>query len=657
MVSACKPEPVHLFCVIQIIFQTQNHKQPFPWIVLLFSIQIFLLSVLLLIWAVKLVKRGKGLARSKRAEDADNLPEQPDGQIATNDILFFLAKDHLRAKLSHDVDEILKTKESLKTTLRAIHETLCEKHEEKEARRLLITIIRCTCVKHPYDQIGRRMASLAKTIYKEEILHQFGFFLKVTKYFSIPFFVRRSKWGQSVMMNIPILIATMTMLHKVVVYGYDIYTDAIVIDEIDQNIDNFKIPLLNSTELSFEVLRNFTLDKIGNKGVGTMKEPCEFLDLTEDVFDEHVPLYKMIVSQMGDVHWNPNKNTNHSLKDAFVLVSKILPIVRDKTLFNSIKTKRRTGDVLLDIAAAFDQTASNLKSKLGELTKISKLPLAEKISQRTKAAYEKSAYRNIDEVDLIQVFVNTFISIEEEDSKTVKKPRFAPLGSLEARERCRKVVRKLIQLFGHKDLEKVIRIWFEEEYTRSNTLAKNPNFMTKNIMKSVFYFLILTALWTLAIEVKHAVTNIYKSRQFPLLTTFLLVKNENDPNSQLFLRDPKDTGNGCVKMIADRHNSSIHEATHETLSAVNIQIALFLYMATFISLGDQVFKDSFGVKMPLNAGFETMTKFSSSAMMDSLLAGAVKAVSLLTLFHFDLRNCLSDFCPVQHLHDPTRPRC
>ena len=114
MVSACKPEPVHLFCVLQIIFQTQNHKQPFPWIVLLFSIQIFLLSVLLLIWAVKLVKRGKGLARSKRTE---NLPEQPDGQIATNDILFFLAKDHLRAKLSHDVDEILKTKESLKTTL------------------------------------------------------------------------------------------------------------------------------------------------------------------------------------------------------------------------------------------------------------------------------------------------------------------------------------------------------------------------------------------------------------------------------------------------------------------------------------------------------------------------------------------------------------
>ena len=74
-------------------------------------------------------------------------------------------------------------------------------------------------------------------------------------------------------------------------------------------------------------------------------------------------------------------------------------------------------------------------------------------------------------------------------------------------------------------------------------------------------------------------------------------------------------------MTAERHRSSIREATYETLSAINIQIALFIYMATFIDLGNRVFEASFSRKMPLNLGDETMTEFSSSAMMHSFIAG------------------------------------
>ena len=202
--------------------------------------------------------------------------------------------------------------------------------------------------------------------------------------------------------------------------------------------------------------------------------------------------------------------------------------------------------------------------------------------------------------------------------------------------RCRKHVKSLVGLFGDKELEKVVKIWFEAENTKSNILAKNANFMTKNIMRSVYYFLLLTMLWTLSTEVKQVVTNICRSKQFPLITNFFLVKNENDPNSPLFTEETGNnaSNNDCVKMTADRHRSSIHEATHETLSAINIQIALFIYMATFIDLGDRVFETSFGVRMPFNLGDETMTEFSSSAMMNSLIAGSA---NFLTFYVFLLQ--------------------
>ena len=52
------------------MFQTKSNyeKRPFPWMVVLLALQVLLLAVILLVWAAKLVKRGKHLARNPDEE-------------------------------------------------------------------------------------------------------------------------------------------------------------------------------------------------------------------------------------------------------------------------------------------------------------------------------------------------------------------------------------------------------------------------------------------------------------------------------------------------------------------------------------------------------------------------------------------------------------
>ena len=423
------------------MFQTQSNyeSQPFPWMVVLLAVQILLLAVILLVWAARLVKRGKHLARNpdeeRNAEENEACGDAPPRPF-NNNILLHLAKEHLRAQLSHDVSEISRAKESLVRHLSAVHEEFLATRELKETRQIVMRMIRCSCVKHPYDQTGRRMACLTKAIYKEEILQDFSFFHKLKKFFSVPFFIRESRWGPKVMMNIPIIIATLSTMYKILVYGYDIYTDANVIDEIDQNIDNFKIPHLNSTELGFQAMRNFTLDKIVGNGIDGMKEPCEFLKLTEDVFDQTIPFYKTLVSKMGDIHWNPNQNANYGIKDLLLFVKKSIPTARQieemaRRLITIMSESELSGlsdsgwlsnTVVLEgckLALGLPQLCNELNKVRTDASGIEKqiedilnLPIADTLIRRTRDAYKSSPLRDIDLVDMVESFVETYNSLE-----------------------------------------------------------------------------------------------------------------------------------------------------------------------------------------------------------------------------------------------------
>ena len=106
-------------------------------------------------------------------------------------------------------------------------------------------------------------------------------------------------------------------------------------------------------------------------------------------------------------------------------------------------------------------------------------------------------------------------------------------------------------------------------------------FLLKSIIRSAVFFLVVTLIWTLLSEALTVVKDIVYFKHWPLITNFQLECQENDPNSPLF-KDEKNSDNDYVTKSSKRYELNIHEATKETLSTINIQVAVWIYMATHI---------------------------------------------------------------------------
>lgn len=99
------------------------------------------------------------------------------------------------------------------------------------------------------------------------------------------------------------LWAALGTMRKGSVYVYDMYADIQVIEELRQ-IPNIAAPEIPPQEAIIFFCFNYT-----ETGVFGMKDPCAFLDQIEEVGNEIVPFYKLIISEGANVHLNPNRNT------------------------------------------------------------------------------------------------------------------------------------------------------------------------------------------------------------------------------------------------------------------------------------------------------------------------------------------------------------
>eukprot|EP00092_Neocalanus_flemingeri_P011540 GFUD01012436.1.p1 GENE.GFUD01012436.1~~GFUD01012436.1.p1 ORF type:complete len:649 (-),score=97.52 GFUD01012436.1:25-1743(-) len=196
--------------------------------------------------------------------------------------------------------------------------------------------------------------------------------------------------------------------------------------------------------------------------------------------------------------------------------------------------------------------------------------------------------------------------------------------------KCRSYVKRLFELMHNDVIKEASIIYFTKNDTEQSVHRINRDsqqklkFMTVRIMRSTMFFLILTMAWTLATEVKQILLNIFRSNLWPLLTNFKLACNENRSLSPLF--QGRNTSNDYVIIASQRHNLNIQEATHETLSAINIQIALWVYMATFLTESKRLFKASFNISLDnkmYGLDEDAFTDFFSSAMLTSLVAGVI----------------------------------
>ena len=217
--------------------------------------------ILLLFWTVRLVKRGRALTQdtgepARKTPDTDGTQDIiVDKDQATDAKLLELAKASLVASLAFDSDKMEQAESALVDFLNSEQEQIMSQGRKNiTAKQVIMKKIRCALVQHPYDNIGRQMAAHARTLYKRKVLNETKWWHRVQESFDIQKILRSNQRVRKVLLLTPILLASIGMLHKSVVYCTDMTSDIQVILELKENIAMFHIPkistLLNKTQLN-----------------------------------------------------------------------------------------------------------------------------------------------------------------------------------------------------------------------------------------------------------------------------------------------------------------------------------------------------------------------------------------------------------------------
>ena len=237
--------------------------------------------------------------------------------------------------------------------------------------------------------------------------------------------------------------------------------------------------------------------------------------------------------------------------------------------------------------------------------------------------------------------MKTFSSamIKQLDLKTIKKIKHNTthhtfhVSLTESQILCRDTIRSIFSIKKNRAIRRTIAKYYaKKKGNKKNNIDQihkgvheTLKFLTRNIIRSVIFFLVITITGTLLIEAKTIFFDFYRSNQIPLISNLKLKWQENDPNSPLIAKD-ENCSNKYVLEASKRNNFNIKEATHETLSAINIQIALWVYLSAFLGIMKRYLNKSFAIdatNKDLGLRNGDFTDFGQSAMKTSLLGGII----------------------------------
>ena len=218
----------------------------------------------------------------------------------------------------------------------------------------------------------------------------------------------------------------------------------------------------------------------------------------------------------------------------------------------------------------------------------------------------KKALKTLDEElkEKQSLFKHSFFEIMDEfndgisrilDPDNVKSFNFTPshpdpLG-IEMNENetlCRKYIIRFFELTNNDVINSTIVSFFTSNISENNLekVQENAydkgNFLTKHILSGAWWFLLFTMIITILCEVKDCFVKAVKFGRLPLLSKFGLASSELNTDSRLFEEEAKRTSNTYVEKASTRNDGTISEASRETLVAVNIQMAVWVYMSGLI---------------------------------------------------------------------------
>ena len=110
--------------------------------------------MILIVWLIRLVKRGNDLVNEDDEKGLQNKIVKDDWTLDGEDQLFNLAKAHHNSKIRLDDAKMNETKIKLVEHLDSEYKKMNKKH----SKRIMLMKIRTSLIKNPYDQIGRKMA-------------------------------------------------------------------------------------------------------------------------------------------------------------------------------------------------------------------------------------------------------------------------------------------------------------------------------------------------------------------------------------------------------------------------------------------------------------------------------------------------------------------
>ena len=594
--------------------------------------------------------------------------------------LFKLAKNHYMAKLDYDLDRINQSRKDLVGYLESEYAEM----NTNSAKRIMIKRIRISLVKNPYDQVGRKMASVTKDIFKENVLKEFPLCFGLLKCMRIPDQFLKKEWIKRMLLYSPVIFALSGFVFRMTIYTNDMVSDVNVIQELLEFEKSFQTPTFsqffkNRSESS-NAVEQFFLEKFTNYGLPVLTEPCELLDLVDQIPADIIPLYQYLVIGIAKIHWNPNRNsrvknntTNETfqLYDLFEVNADIIGIYEDniqETYKSNIKPKnlietkpsnipKIVGDIIkkmkkgeegLDSWQAgwipdswgINDIKPLVKSGITILekwnSKVHNNAFVKTILEGLDKVYEKALKAEIEanSTGLLDSLkdLNEAIRIDFTND-TPYTPEFDPLKDSFSKDQleCRKFGKKITNLMNITSLKKTA-IKFYTEGNRSSlidsvsrTISKKLDFMVKGIIRSAKIFLIITLVWTIFYGFRNVLMDIILLRHWPLFTNFKRDYEENFSNSSSF-KGEGSVSNDYVVKTAKRYDFSIHEAVKETLTALNIQIAVWVALATFMDKFRGYIDATFDVHLDnklFNLEEDKFTKFRKSAVFFSLMAGIV----------------------------------
>ena len=559
-------------------------------------------------------------------------------------------------------------------------------------RKDVMTKIRCNLVKNPYDTGGRILANEAKNVFIKNVLQEKKWTNSLLEHIKIPNWIRKKPMYNQIMNYFPLAWAILCVLRGLFIYSYDISTDVSVIEKIQVTADNFSIPEVSQFDENFTVSKLLVENMARHNGASIFRQPCLPIRDVENMLRESRNGYDQFFYDLGNVRLldSLDNDTFLGASDVTNFTGNVFQVIEklNQTTENGIFPLKNLSKKIEGVFNVLQELTSNSNIKTlkkyatGFFGKNSAIDEAEKYLNdvkdiweeiKTNIVYHQLTSNIINKIDsfwekrkgIFPEDLKPFITFLREASEKLNKNYLKHKSKLEdlpqpdpynATEHfndtqlfCRKYVNEVFRLFQCNDasckyqphkkavIETTKKIFATRDYDSSfdnaaKSLRRNAKLSTNIVFRCIRLYLTFLLGFIVVRECYTSCLDISRYNIIPIATHVDLMKMELTKTSKMFTKSPMNNRDVIVNAL--RFDLNINEATKETLRAVCVQIALFMYLNTMVFALQDIWSAAIQNSNVTNPSSyemsiekfnldETYVEFYKSPIFDSFIMGMI----------------------------------